>query len=78
MHQSGRYISTCQIPENLLNEDVYFLNMHFSQDANKLLTIKSAFSFSIVDDAERNIPWYGREPGFIRPTLAWTTARYGE
>jgi len=76
VYETGRYLSVCQIPEHLLNDGTYFLNLFFIRDASvDVFVVENVLSFEVVDDAPRNVAWMGKEPGVIRPQFSWTTRR---
>jgi lipopolysaccharide transport system ATP-binding protein len=76
VYETGKYLSACQIPENLLNDGTYFLNLFFIRDGSvDVFAVENIISFEVVDDAPRNVSWMGKEPGVIRPQFSWTTRR---
>ena len=35
--------------------------------------LDEAIGFEVVDNGERKLAWYGKEPGVVQPGLKWTT-----
>ncbi|EFK96108.1 ABC transporter related protein, partial [sediment metagenome] len=62
----------CRIPANLLNEGGYRCRVFIVRNANSvLLDVPNTIEFD-VHDIERDVPWYGKVPGVVRPSLDWT------
>jgi len=71
---TGCYHSNFVVPANLLNSGGYSLNLLIVKNENQVVFRKETIaSFTIVDTAERNLAWMGREPSVIRPILPWQT-----
>jgi lipopolysaccharide transport system ATP-binding protein len=71
---AGSIEMTCQIPANLLNDSLYSLELLVVRDAGTvLLKLPNALVFEI-HDTERDIEWFGKIPGFVRPKLEWSSA----
>lgn len=62
------------IPENLLNENQYFLNFNFVENRSHCFhSTKSVLRFTVVEDyAQNTIAWYGKTPGLLRSKLNTT------
>ncbi len=71
----GRVLCTCFIPVNLLNEGVYRVEIMIIQNLSfPLFTYENALIFE-VHEPNRTIPWYGKWPGVVRPTLEWSVSQ---
>lgn len=67
----GRVIYTCEIPDNFLNDGIYTIRILIVKDNRKaLIDLQSIMSFEIMD-AKREIEWYGKWTGVVRPNLKW-------
>ena len=70
----GLYRSTCHVPGNLLNSGRYRVMLLVVKDRSRVIyRHDDAVSFDVVDLAEREGGWLGREPGVLQPKLLWTT-----
>lgn len=59
----------CRIPGNFLNDGAYYFSMSFVKNANKrLFYFEACLSFD-VEDYRRNISWYGKWMGYVRPAF---------
>ena len=68
----GRFKFTCHLPESLLNDSLYSVElMIVMNSANVLLKIPDCLSFQI-HDLERESAWFGKFPGAVRPNMKWT------
>jgi lipopolysaccharide transport system ATP-binding protein len=75
----GCYQTTCEIPGNLLNSGIYYLNLLIVEDGSTVVyEHKQIASFTVEDVAERKAGWFGREPGVVQPRLIWTSVRCGD
>jgi lipopolysaccharide transport system ATP-binding protein len=71
---SGRYLSVCHIPGNLLNEGTHRLLLLIIRNTSKIIfRLEDALTFEVIDNSNRPGTWYGREPGVVRPKLVWET-----
>jgi len=60
------------IPANLLNDDVYTLNVLFVKDNSTVVYVQwEPIFFEIHDIPRLNSAWYGKWPGTVRPKLEW-------
>lgn len=67
----GLVQGTCYIPENFLNDQTYRIGIMLVEDAARILHfLEDALVFQI-HDVEREIDWYGKWEGMIRPKLDW-------
>jgi lipopolysaccharide transport system ATP-binding protein len=74
----GRFLSRCLIPGNLLNEGSHNLLLLVLKNTSKIICrLDDALTFDVLDTSKRPGTWYGREPGVIRPKLAWETNYLG-
>ena len=70
----GCYCARFVLPANLLNSGSYSLKLLIVKNENKVVFVQDAIAnFTIVDTAERNSAWMGREPSVVRPILHWQT-----
>jgi lipopolysaccharide transport system ATP-binding protein len=70
---NGLIRGICHIPGNLLNADIYRIRLLIVKDSSiPLLDYEDAGSFEIHDIA-RQVNWYGKWIGAVRPQLEWTT-----
>jgi len=70
----GLFRSVCHVPGGLLNTGRHRFNVLVVKNkSNVIFKYESRVSFEIVDLDERNLSWYGREPGVVQPVLQWTT-----
>lgn len=71
---AGLFRSVCHIPGELLNTGRHRFNvLVIKNQSSVLFRHESTVAFEIVDLDERNLSWYGREPGVVQPLLNWTT-----
>jgi lipopolysaccharide transport system ATP-binding protein len=69
----GTFKSTCIIPDNLLNDNIYNVTLVVVKNENEELYIhENIFHFQISDAGYRGDS-YGKWPGAIRPQLLWST-----
>jgi len=74
----GLFRSVCRIPGQLLNAGRHRFNILVIKDKTSMIyRHESEVTFEIVDLAERELSWYGREPGVVQPVLEWTTEHLG-
>ena len=67
--RKGLYKSTCNIPSNLLNDNIYCIQIMFVKDLSVgLYNHENILSFE-VHDVEREGSWYGKWIGAVRPKL---------
>ncbi len=70
----GHHTSTLKIPAKLLNDDVYTINLFFVKDtASVLYKVEDLLTFEVVD-GQRDVAWYGKWPGAIRPSLDFSVS----
>jgi lipopolysaccharide transport system ATP-binding protein len=73
-HAAGSYRATCKIPGNLLNSGGYFLKLFIVENENLAVYWKEDIaSFNVMDTAQRETAYMGREPGIVQPILEWST-----
>jgi lipopolysaccharide transport system ATP-binding protein len=69
----GLFRSTCYIPGNLLNDEIYGVTLVvIMNDAYIIYTLENALSIQVLDAGYRGAS-YGKWPGTVRPHLRWTT-----
>lgn len=70
----GLFRSICYIPGNLLNSGSYRIKVMLVRSGRGAgYTHDDAVSFEVVEQKDRNFAWHGKEPGAVRPVLAWDT-----
>jgi len=75
---AGLFRSACHIPGELLNAGRHRFNVLVVKNSSSVIfRFESKVTFEIVDLDERNLSWYGREPGVVQPVLNWTTEQLG-
>jgi lipopolysaccharide transport system ATP-binding protein len=75
---AGLFRSVCYVPGQLLNAGRHRFNLLIIKDGSSLmLKHESAVTFEILDLQERDLSWYGREPGVVQPILKWETEQIG-
>lgn len=68
----GRFRYSLRIPAHLLNEGSYRVRLIFLDDmARTIYDHPSATYFTVHDDEQRPIPFYGKWQGVVRPRIAW-------
>jgi lipopolysaccharide transport system ATP-binding protein len=71
LFSSGLIKGTCYIPPNFLNDQTYYINIMLVEGAARVLhELENALIFEI-NDVEREVDWYGRWEGLVRPNLNW-------
>lgn len=70
----GKYLSSCIIPANFLNDKTYYLDIgliddKYTWDVNEL----NVLSFSVEETGEMRKEYGGEWAGIIRPKLLWKT-----
>jgi lipopolysaccharide transport system ATP-binding protein len=74
VHSAGRYRAVCRIPGNLLNSGEYSLKLFIVENENLAVYWKEdVVSFNVMDGAQRETAYMGREPGIVQPILEWST-----
>jgi lipopolysaccharide transport system ATP-binding protein len=72
LKKDKHYTSVLTIPRDLLNDDIYTINLLFVKDTSVVLySMEEVLTFEISDNP-RNIAWYGKWPGAVRPSLPFT------
>ena len=76
---TGLFRSTCHVPRDLLNDNVYRVTLLFVKDSTTVLHVEEGLlSFEIHDSLHGRDEWYGKWQGVVRPALGWTTERIEE
>jgi len=74
----GLFSCVCYVPSELLNAGRHrFVVLVVKDKASIIYRYESLVSFEILDLQEREVSWYGREPGVVQPVLRWTTEYMG-
>ncbi len=72
LKKGKQYSSTLDIPGNLLNDDIYTVNLLFVKNTSVILyAIEELLTFEVFDD-QRDGNWYGKWLGAVRPKLNFT------
>ena len=75
----GLFRSICNVPGSLLNSGLHRVKLHVIENRSSSIYIhEDVLVFEVHDLEERHGTWYQREPGLVRPKLAWTTEFLGE
>ena len=75
---TGLFRSVCSVPGDLLNAGWHrFVVLVVRDRASVIYRYDSAVSFEVLDLNERELGYYGREPGVVQPALNWTTEYLG-
>lgn len=70
--EPGRYVSTCQIPSNLLNEGSYLVNVHVGIPGVKVLIQgREYLTLKVEGSGAHGSTFSEKWPGVIAPRLAW-------
>jgi lipopolysaccharide transport system ATP-binding protein len=69
----GLFRSVCYIPGNLMNDGTYRLQLFFVKDQNIILYHHQHLLVFYVVDVERQVKWYDKWEGVVRPALEWKT-----
>jgi lipopolysaccharide transport system ATP-binding protein len=76
---AGLHRASFTLPGNLLNSGGYSLRFYLVQNENRLVHQQDALaSFVVVDTAERQMAYMGREPGAVQPPLSWVETNLEE
>ncbi len=68
---SGVVKSSCYIPSRLLNDGVYRVALLFVRDTSKVIFTHDEILNIKVHDEKRDVSWYGKWIGVLRPQLSW-------
>lgn len=72
LEKNKEYVSMLRIPANLLNNDVYTIELFFVQNTSKVLfKVDEVLTFEVLD-IPRSGNWYGKWIGVVRPKLDFT------
>jgi lipopolysaccharide transport system ATP-binding protein len=70
----GRYQTTCQIPSNLLNDQLYSVDIGFTSRYNRWeINVQNVLQFRPEDNLSQVKEYSGKWVGVIRPKLSWST-----
>jgi len=68
----GKINYSCHVPANFLNYGIYSIRFLIVKDNKRpLVDLSNVLSFEVFD-SKRNISWYGKWVGVVRPNLKWT------
>lgn len=62
----------CHIPENFLNDQVYRIGIMLVEGASRVIHFLDDALVFKIQDVERDVDWYGRWEGLVRPKLYWS------
>jgi len=68
---SGEYLMSVYIPSDFLNNSTYKINLSIVKDQKYVINRLKDSLFIEILDGQRNIEWYGKWDGYIRPQLKW-------
>jgi lipopolysaccharide transport system ATP-binding protein len=63
--------AVCRVPGNLLNNSLYRIKVLLVRDAREQLLVHDSVMFE-AHDVEREVAYFGKWTGVVRPTLNWT------
>ncbi|MCB0510579.1 MAG: ABC transporter ATP-binding protein [Chitinophagales bacterium] len=64
--------ATCEIPSNFLNDDLYSVTLFFfDKNMRRLYNKPDIIQFEVVD-LERELSYFGKVSGVVRPILKWS------
>jgi lipopolysaccharide transport system ATP-binding protein len=76
---AGLFRSTCYFPGDLLNSGWHRFAVLVVRDKSSVIyRYESSVCLYIRDFSERQVGWYGKEPGVVQPALTWSTEYLGE
>jgi lipopolysaccharide transport system ATP-binding protein len=75
--KKGLHKAVFNIPANLMNDGIYYVNNMFVSDAQCYYNHEHAHSFEIVEDREAS-GWHGKWIGSVRPTFIQNEYSYIE
>ncbi len=67
----GKFTIECEVPSNLLNDNLYNIEVMVVANSKVLLNMKDILTIEGIEPA-RNIGWLDKFPGLIKPKLNWT------
>lgn len=69
------FYGECIIPGNLLNDQEYLVDIYVVENASSILFKKETIVSFKVEDIKRDIPWFGKWQGIIRPDLSFNIGK---
>jgi lipopolysaccharide transport system ATP-binding protein len=66
--KKGLYKTVFHIPENLMNDGIYYINNMFVSQSRCYFYHENAHSFEVIEDRKAS-GWHGKWPGVIRPAF---------
>jgi lipopolysaccharide transport system ATP-binding protein len=70
--EPGVVTAVCHVPGNLLNDSMYRARVFIVRDAREHLLVRDSVMFE-AHDVEREVAYFGKWTGVVRPSLEWTT-----
>ena len=70
-HSIGIVEAVCEIPANLLNNNIYSLDFYVHYIGGSSLDQKELLIFEVHDVSREDLNWYGEWIGVVRPKLEW-------
>jgi lipopolysaccharide transport system ATP-binding protein len=70
--EPGLVKAVCNVPGNLLNDSMYRAKVFIVRDAREQLLVRDSVMFE-AHDVEREVAYFGKWTGVVRPSLEWTT-----
>lgn len=71
----GNYETLFEIPENFLNDIKYKIRLLFVNESKALIDLDDLFVWNSIETRERNMNWFGKITGVIRPNFNWKTKK---
>lgn len=65
------YKTTCTIPGNFLNDDIYSITVYFIDEERRPVFSKSELVQFEVKETDRGYAYFGKVNGVVRPKLKW-------
>lgn len=71
-YEPGAYTIACEMPADFLNDSTYVVSIQAIENhTTPLLRIQDVLRLEVKDFTTREIQWFGKWPGLIRPMLPW-------
>jgi lipopolysaccharide transport system ATP-binding protein len=68
----GHYRASVVFPRNFLNDTYYYIRLLAVQNSKAIFDVNNLVSFEAREIQSRNVDWYGKFIGVIRPNLNWS------
>ena len=69
--KKGVHQTKVSIPENLLNNNVYNVRILLVNNSKAILDLPNILSWEAKESKTRNMNWFGKISGYVRPNLIW-------